>query len=215
MSYRSRVQERAGPVEKAVDVLGETPVIRSYASPSPTSGPGGKTRSGPGARSAVPRTSAPVRPRVILAVMSPRECSITDTLSLVGERWALLIVRELSHGVRRFGGIAANTGAPRDILTTRLRKLEATGIVRRELYSAHPPRYEYHLTEAGAELNDVLLTLMAWGDRHLNAEDPPMRFQHACGHRFQAAVVCAHCGGPAREQLHSPSGRGVITQPAG
>ncbi|MFJ6662328.1 winged helix-turn-helix transcriptional regulator [Streptomyces sp. NPDC091383] len=147
--------------------------------------------------------------------MSPRECSITDTLSLVGERWALLIVRELSHGVRRFGGIAANTGAPRDILTTRLRKLEATGIVRRELYSAHPPRYEYHLTEAGAELNDVLLTLMAWGDRHLNAEDPPMRFQHACGHRFEAAVVCAHCGGSARAQLHSPSGRGVITEATG
>ncbi|WP_338059180.1 helix-turn-helix domain-containing protein [Streptomyces malaysiense] len=152
--------------------------------------------------------------RDIVEVMSPRECSITDALSLVGERWALLVVRELSHGVRRFGGIARNTGAPRDILTTRLRKLEAVGIVRRELYSEHPPRYEYHLTEAGAELNDVLLTLMAWGDRHLNAADPPMRFQHTCGHRFQAAVVCAHCGGPAREQLHSPSGRGVITEPA-
>ncbi|MEW2621366.1 helix-turn-helix domain-containing protein [Streptomyces sp. NPDC048106] len=143
--------------------------------------------------------------------MPPRECSITDTLNLVGERWTLLVVRELSHGVRRFEGIARNTGAPRDILTTRLRRLEATGIVRREPYSAHPPRYEYHLTEAGEELGDVLLTLMAWGDRHLNAEDPPMRFQHACGHGFTAAVVCAHCGQQAREQLHSPTGRGVVT----
>src|SRR5690606_16610625 len=89
----------------------------------------------------------------------PRECSIADTLDLVGERWSLLVIREISYGVRRFDGIVRHTGAPRDILTTRLRKLEAAGVIRREQYRDHPVRYEYHLTPAGAELFDVLLML--------------------------------------------------------
>ncbi len=141
--------------------------------------------------------------------VQPRECSIADALDLVGERWTLLAVRELTHGVRRFDQIVANTGASRDILTTRLRKLEAAGAVSRRQYSDHPPRFEYHLTPAGQELGDVLLTLMKWGDRHLNPDDPPMVLQHSCGQTLEPEVVCAHCGGPARRGLHSPKGRGV------
>ncbi|WP_067483367.1 winged helix-turn-helix transcriptional regulator [Actinomadura hibisca] len=140
----------------------------------------------------------------------PRACSIADTLDIVGERWTLLAVREIFHGVRRFDGIARNTGASRDILTTRLRKLEEAGIVRRERYQDRPVRHEYHLTPAGRELGDVLLTLMAWGDRHLNAGDPPVRWRHSCGEVLEPAVVCAHCGGPAQEVAGEPTGRGVI-----
>ncbi|QKW06580.1 helix-turn-helix transcriptional regulator [Streptomyces sp. NA04227] len=143
----------------------------------------------------------------------PRECSIADALDLVGERWTLLVVRELSHGVRRFDQIVRNTGTSRDILTVRLRKLEAVGAVRRELYSTRPPRYEYHLTPAGAELCDVLITLMQWGDKHLNPEDPPLRWQHSCGNTLEPEVVCRHCGEKAREGAHSPSGRGALTEP--
>lgn len=139
----------------------------------------------------------------------PRPCSIADTLDLIGERWSLLAIREVVHGVRRFDQIVRNTGASRDILTARLRKLESAGILRREAYSDRPPRYEYHLTPAGAELGDVLLTLLKWGDTHLNAADPPVVWQHSCGRTLDAAVVCAHCGRPAREGAHSPSGRGV------
>ncbi|NUL06174.1 helix-turn-helix transcriptional regulator [Streptomyces lunaelactis] len=141
----------------------------------------------------------------------PRECSIADALGLVGERWTLQAVRELTHGVRRFDRIVRNTGASRDILTARLRKLEAAGAVRREQYNVHPPRYEYHLTPAGGELGDVLLTLMKWGDRHLNPEDPPVRWQHSCGETLDPVVVCAHCGEAARKGAHSPTGRGVLT----
>lgn len=112
--------------------------------------------------------------------VNPRECSIADALELVGQRWALLIVRELSHGMHRFDQIVHRTGAPRDILTVRLRALEAAGVIRRERYSTNPPRFEYHLTESGWELCDVLLMLMQWGDRHLNADDPPLRLVHAC-----------------------------------
>jgi DNA-binding HxlR family transcriptional regulator len=141
----------------------------------------------------------------------PRECSIADTLDLVGERWSLLVIREISYGVRRFDGIVRHTGAPRDILTTRLRKLEAAGVIRREQYRDHPVRYEYHLTPAGAELFDVLLMLMKWGDRHLNSGDPPVRWHHSCGEVLDPVVVCRHCGGEARTGAHSPIGRGVAT----
>ncbi|MFG2090874.1 MULTISPECIES: winged helix-turn-helix transcriptional regulator [unclassified Spirillospora] len=141
----------------------------------------------------------------------PRECSVADTLDLVGERWSLLVIRELSYAVRRFDQIVRNTGASRDILASRLRKLEANGIIRRERYSDHPARYEYHLTPAGVELCDVLLVLMRWGDRHLHADDPPVRWQHSCGHPVSPMVICRHCGNEARQGAHSPTGRGALT----
>ncbi|MFG2003822.1 winged helix-turn-helix transcriptional regulator [Spirillospora sp. NPDC048911] len=139
----------------------------------------------------------------------PRECSVADALQIVGERWTLLVIRELLYGVRRFDGIARNTGASRDILTARLRKLEDAGIVHRELYHEHPARYEYHLTPSGRELSDVLSMLMKWGDRHINADDPPVRWIHTCGEVLDPVVVCAHCGKPARDG-GTPTGRGAL-----
>ena len=81
-----------------------------------------------------------------------RPCSVAAALNLVGEKWALLAVREITFGNKRFDAIARNTGAPRDRLAARLRALEAAGVVARRQYSEHPPRYEYELTEAGQEL---------------------------------------------------------------
>lgn len=141
----------------------------------------------------------------------PRECSVADALQVVGERWTLLVIRELLYGVRRFDGIARNTGASRDILTARLRKLEGADIIRRELYNEHPARYEYHLTPAGRELGDVLSMLMKWGDRHINAADPPVRWIHTCGEVLDPVVVCSHCGRPARDG-GTPTGRGALAQ---
>ncbi|RAY13407.1 transcriptional regulator [Actinomadura craniellae] len=140
---------------------------------------------------------------------NPRPCSVADTLDVVGERWTLLVIRELFHGVHRFDGIAYNTGASRDLLTIRLRKLEDAGILSRTRYSDRPPRYEYHLTRAGRELGDVLLALARWGDTHLNPEDPPVRWLHSCGEHLEAVVTCRHCGEPTRDRVHSPTGRGV------
>jgi DNA-binding HxlR family transcriptional regulator len=138
--------------------------------------------------------------------MAPRECSVADALDVVGQRWSLLVVRELSHGVHRFDQIVRNTGAPRDVLTTRLRHLEAVGVIRRERYSHHPPRYDYHLTPQGWELCDLLLVLMAWGDRNLHPGDPPLRMRHACGDELDPVVVCRHCGEPARPGVESRTG---------
>jgi DNA-binding HxlR family transcriptional regulator len=86
----------------------------------------------------------------------PRICSIADALQLVGERWSLLVIREIGLGARRFNDIRDNTGAPRETLTVRLRKLEDAGVITRRRYLGHPPRDEYLLTEAGEALVPIL-----------------------------------------------------------
>ena len=95
----------------------------------------------------------------------PRPCGIADALQLVGDRWALLAIRELSFGVHRFNEIQQNTGAPRASLATRLRELEAAGVVARRRYNERPPRDEYVLTEAGEALAPALGALREWGER--------------------------------------------------
>lgn len=96
----------------------------------------------------------------------PRDCPIADALAIIGDRWSLLVLRELRLGVHRFGDLRTNTGAPRETLTIRLRKLEDAGVIERQQYSAHPPRDEYHLTEAGRALSPVLRALRSWGEQH-------------------------------------------------
>ncbi|HEY5317145.1 MAG TPA: helix-turn-helix domain-containing protein [Solirubrobacteraceae bacterium] len=125
----------------------------------------------------------------------PRVCSIARTLEIVGEKWALLAVREVFLGTRRFDEMVKSTGAPRDTLAARLKTLVAGGILERRQYSEHPARYEYRLTEAGRELYPVIMTLMNWGDRHLAGPDgPPRVFEHSCGHRLEPKLVCEACG---------------------
>jgi DNA-binding HxlR family transcriptional regulator len=120
---------------------------------------------------------------------------VAAALQLVGEKWALLAVREIAFGNFRFDQIARNTGAPRDRLAARLRALEAAGVIERRLYSEHPPRFEYHLTAAGRDLRLVLQVIRDWGDRWAVAT-PPAGFVHtACGHDLEPTVVCGHCGG--------------------
>ena len=88
-------------------------------------------------------------------------CGIADALGLVGDRWCLLVLRELNLGVHRFSEIRANTGAPRDTLSVRLRELEDAGLIARRPYCDHPPRDEYVLTEAGKATAPVLRELVA------------------------------------------------------
>lgn len=130
--------------------------------------------------------------------VEPRACNIARTLDLVGERWTLLAMREVTLGVTRFDAIVRNTGAPRNILATRLAKLVEAGVLERRRYCERPPRDEYLPTEAGAALQPVLLTLMAWGDRHLPEGGPlPTVFRHACGELLTPEVTCTCCGEPA------------------
>ena len=140
------------------------------------------------------------------ATARPRECSVARTLEIVGEKWALLAVREVFLGNRRFDEMARRTGAPRDTLAARLRSLVAAGILERRQYHAHPARSEYRLTDAGRDLYPVLLTLTRWGDEHRAGDGgPPMAFEHACGHRLVPTVVCEACGEPADTRTVRPA----------
>ncbi|NEB01193.1 helix-turn-helix domain-containing protein [Streptomyces sp. SID13726] len=130
------------------------------------------------------------------ATKDPRPCSIADALTLVGEKYSLLVLREVCLGNGRFDQLVRNIGAPRDILATRLRRLVDAGILTKRAYSERPQRFEYRPTQAGLELEPVLLTLMAWGDRHLHKDDDrPMVIEHDCGNELLPVVSCSACGG--------------------
>jgi DNA-binding HxlR family transcriptional regulator len=128
--------------------------------------------------------------------IADQHCSIARTLSVVGDSWTMLIVRELFNGNRRFNGLLAQTAAPSAILTARLHSLEGDGVTEKRPYSARLDRFEYRLTDKGRDLYPVLLTLMAWGDRWMsNGEPPPVRLRHtSCGHRTTPTLRCSACG---------------------
>ena len=125
---------------------------------------------------------------------------------MVGEKWALLAIREISFGNRRFNEIARNTGAPRDRLAARLHRLVEAGILDRREYQSTPPRAEYRLTPAGRDLVPVLRALLAWGDRWITGE-PPATLMHG-DHELELVQACGHCGGrataPISVRVNSP-----------
>ena len=114
---------------------------------------------------------------VPLAALPGRPCPIAATLDLVGERWALLVVREIALGATHFTDIVGGTGAPRDRIAARLKALESAGVITRTPYQSTPPRYEYALTESGEALIPVLDALLAWGEVYAVSPDDPDRQQ--------------------------------------
>ena len=124
----------------------------------------------------------------------PRACSIARALDVLGEKWSLLVIREAFLDTLRFNEIQANTGAPRDILSDRLRSLVEHGVLERVAYQEHPTRYEYRLTEAGADLFGAITLLREWGDRHCG--EPPLTFTHKCGAELHTKLICSACGEP-------------------
>src|SRR5262245_28455470 len=94
-------------------------------------------------------------------------CSVARTVSVIGDRWTLLILRDCFLRVRRFEEFQARLGVTRHLLADRLRKLVKAGVLRREMYQARPRRYEYRLTERGLDLQPVMLSIVHWGDLHM------------------------------------------------
>ena len=139
-------------------------------------------------------------------VREPRACSIARTLEVVGEKWALLAIREVFLGNRRFDEMVRRTGAPRDTLAARLRTLVERGILERRQYSEHPARYEYRLTEAGIDLYPVIISLLRWGDEHLaGADGPPLRLEHHGDHRLVPHLTCEVCEEPVDPRQVRPA----------
>jgi DNA-binding HxlR family transcriptional regulator len=138
-----------------------------------------------------------------------QSCPLARSLEIVGERWTLLIVRDLFMGVHRFSDLVAHLDIPRAVLSARLGSLVEAGLVERRPY--RPGRDEFHLTASGRELWPVLHGLMEWGDRHCAAPGGRRRvFLHAaCGAELTAVGACVECGMvPAAEDVLTRPGPG-------
>jgi DNA-binding HxlR family transcriptional regulator len=122
---------------------------------------------------------------------------VANVLEVVGERWALLVVREVALGLRRFDEIQAETGMPRGVLSDRLQRLTEAGVLVTRPYRipGARARLEYTLTEAGFDLLPVLSALSDWGERHLAPGlVPEIVYRHSgCGGRVTVKLQC-ECG---------------------
>lgn len=126
-------------------------------------------------------------------------CSIARTFDVAGEPWSPLILRDVWVGLSRFEQLQADLGISRKVLTERLNHLVEQGVLERRPYDRRP-RYEYVLTQKGTELVDLLMVMVAWGDKWLAGEaGPPVLYRHhACGEISSVELRCAHCGEPMR-----------------
>jgi DNA-binding HxlR family transcriptional regulator len=125
-------------------------------------------------------------------------CPIAHSTGLVGDRWSILIVRELLMGQTRFQDLQAQTGATSQMLAARLKRLEADGLVERRAYSRRPLRHEYRLTPKGLHLMPVILALRAWGEAWCKPAGEPLAirmFHRACGSELDLDGRCPACGG--------------------
>src|SRR6202165_1527685 len=122
-------------------------------------------------------------------------CSVAAALEAVGERWSLLIVREVFLGVRRFDEIQADLGIARNVLQTRLTRRVEQGVREKRLYQERPPRHEYLLTDKGLDLWPTMVALMRWGDEHVpRAGGAPVILAHrGCGGAVDDPRPCERC----------------------
>jgi len=135
-------------------------------------------------------------------------CSIAKSLEVIGERWSLLIVRDVLLGVRRFDELQSNLGIARNVLQSRLTRLAERGVLEKRLYQQRPARYEYFLTDKGLDLWPTIVALLQWGDKYeLHAAGPPVLLEHKqCGGAVDEHRICEACGArlSARDVLAKP-----------
>ena len=129
------------------------------------------------------------------------QCSIARSLAVAGEPWSPLVIRDVFIGINRFDDLQRDLGISRKVLAERLKHLVEAGILERRPYSERPPRHEYVLTEMGSEFVDVLMSMVAWGDRWTAGDaGPPALYRHrSCGQITHVEPRCAVCG----EVMHS------------
>jgi len=137
-------------------------------------------------------------------------CPISRAEDIVGDRWTVLVLRELFIGSHRFDEIQAQTMGTPQMVAARLKNMEASGLVERRPYSERPPRYEYHLTPKGQAFYPVVLALRAWGETWCKSadEERAVNYTHkSCGEPAGLGPLCAHCGELLRrEELISQPG---------
>jgi len=160
-----------------------------------------------------PGTAAPGEPaggRPDALGWSIDNCTIGRALTVIGDRWTVVVLREVFNGIRRFDDMRVRTGIPRQVLSGRLTRLVAEGLLRREPYRepGSRARSEYRLTQKGLELYPILMALNEWGTAYYaDPEGSPLAFRHrGCGGEVDIALACSegHAVAGVRDVLPAP-----------
>lgn len=128
--------------------------------------------------------------------LEDQPCSVARTLSVIGDRWTLMILRECFLKVRKFDDFQERLGIGRPILADRLQKLVSAFVLTKVAYQENPTRYEYRLTQKGRDLYPVIMGIVHWGDIYMSKKKGrPLLHRHKpCGHHFDPVMVCSECG---------------------
>lgn len=156
--------------------------------------------------------------------LGDQPCSFSRTMSVIGDRWSLMILRDCFMKVRRFDDFHERLGIGRPILTARLKKLVDHFVLTKVAYQQNPTRYEYRLTQKGLDLYPIIMGIVHWGDVHMgDRKGRPLLHRHiGCGHVFDPVMTCSACAqevlprevtidaGPgARDAVHLPPAAGT------
>ncbi len=127
-------------------------------------------------------------------------CNIAQTLNLIGDKWSLLILHRLLMGCGTYKELQESLeGIPTNLLSERLKTLEADGLLKSTLYQEHPPRYQYELTPSGQDLRDIFNSIILWGEKYLHTCYKRLVHQD-CGGHIVHQYYCTHCGKAVSEQ---------------
>lgn len=122
-------------------------------------------------------------------------CPLAQAMSVIGDSWTLLILRDAMRGATKFDEFQQSTRASRAVISERLAHLVQHDVMERVQYEAHPPRYEYRLTSRGRALQPVMMTMAHWAETHLPKRVRSAGRRHTtCGHKFHPVVTCSECG---------------------
>jgi DNA-binding HxlR family transcriptional regulator len=142
-----------------------------------------------------------------------QNCSIARALEVVGDRWTLLIIRDLALGLSRFDEFLESLGVASNVLTDRLNRLVDEGVLERVRYSERPERFEYRLTKKGRELGVALLALMQWGDRYLSEKPPRIARRRSDRSPVSVRLVAKDGSAVAPDDLELLPGPGAQPNP--
>jgi len=139
--------------------------------------------------------------------VNTQTCSIARAISVFGDRWTMLILREIFLRVRRFSELQRSLGISKHRLSDRLNRLVESGVLYKDLYDSSHNRYEYKLTEKGIDLYPVIISIAQWGDKWEADDDgtPVHYFHKPCGHTVKPVFACSKCG----EKIHARNTSGV------
>jgi DNA-binding HxlR family transcriptional regulator len=149
----------------------------------------------------ITKAHAPAQAPRALALDPATLCPVARAVGVVGDRWTVLVLREIFAENHRFEDIQAYTGATPQMVAARLKTLETEGLIERRIYNARPLRHDYHLTQKGEAFYPVILALRAWGEVWVKApkEGRSLDFTHrTCGKPAGLGTVCESCGKPLK-----------------